>query len=122
MDAVVTTYRRLAVFRSDRFNPVVLGETERVRALVVCFEAGQFIPMHKTAADMALAVLEGEGVLVVGDRAERIWPGTVAFVPTEEARGIKANTRMVTLQVVAPPPTEADHSDVSRKLQRGSFQ
>jgi hypothetical protein len=45
----------------------------------------------------------------------------MSFIPSGEARGIKAETRMVALHVVSPPPTDADHVEVMSKLQRGTW-
>ena len=69
---------------------------------------------------MALLVLEGDGQIVAGDVQEAIHPGAVVFVPTREARGVKAETRLVALHVVSPTPTEKDH--VMAKLKQGNWQ
>jgi quercetin dioxygenase-like cupin family protein len=116
---VTTTYRSKIGFRPERFNPVIIAETERVRFLEICFEPGQFIPAHKPGVDLALVVLEGEGELLAGERRETIRPGSIAFIPAGEARGIKALTRLILLNCVAPPPTGADHEGVEEKIKQG---
>jgi hypothetical protein len=45
----------------------------------------------------------------------------VIVVPAGEQRGVKADTRMVALHVVSPPPTEADHVQVQAGFQRGTW-
>jgi NAD(P)-dependent dehydrogenase (short-subunit alcohol dehydrogenase family) len=45
------------------------------------------------------------------DRAER------AIVPAGEPRGIRAETRLVCLFAVSPPPTAAEHSAVPTRRQ-----
>lgn len=121
MSAIVTTYKNAAAFKPERFNPVVLAENQRVKVILVCLEPGQFIPVHRPGVDMALVVLEGEGKLVAGEREEAARPGLVAFVPAGENRGLKAETRLVALHVVTPPPTQADHVGVMAGLAKGDW-
>ncbi len=120
MAIFVNSYQQATAFRPERFNPVVIAENERVKVIEACFEPGQFIPVHQPGVDLTLAVLEGTGSLVAGEREEPIAPGTIAFVPAGEARGIKANTRLILLHVVTPPPTDADHVQVAAGLRRGA--
>ena len=49
-------------------------------------------------------------------------PGSVVFVPAGEDRGLKAETKLVALHVVSPPPAEKDHLEVMRKLKQGKWQ
>jgi quercetin dioxygenase-like cupin family protein len=85
-------------------------------------EPSQFIPVHTSGVDMALLVLEGDGQIVAGDVQEAIHPGAVVFVPAREARRVKAETRLVALHLVSPPPTEKDHFEVMAKLKQGNWQ
>lgn len=121
MATVVSSYKQIAAFQSERFNPVVMAENARGKVILACFEPGQFIPVHQPAVDLTLVVLEGEGVLVAGDQETPIAPGAMAFVPAGEKRGIKAETRLVLLHMVCPPPTEADHTQVAVGLKRGAW-
>ena len=121
MSAMITTYKNAAAFKPERFNPVVLAESQRVKVILVCLEPGQFIPVHSPQVDMALVVLEGEGMLIAGEREEAARPGVVAFVPAGETRGLKAQTRLVALHVVTPPPTQADHAGVMAGLAKGDW-
>jgi quercetin dioxygenase-like cupin family protein len=84
-------------------------------------EAGQFIPVHRPQVDMTFVVLEGEGSIAAGGREEAVRPGTVAFVPAGEDRGVKAKTRLLALHVVTPPPTQADHAGVMAGLAKGEW-
>jgi quercetin dioxygenase-like cupin family protein len=122
MAVFMNSYREAAAFRPERFNPVVVAENERVKVIEACFEPGQFIPVHQPGVDLTLTVLEGTGSLVAGEREAPLVPGTVAFVPAGEARGIRATTRLVLLHVVTPPPTEVDHVQVASGLKRGTWQ
>ena len=119
MSVVLSSYRNRAAFAKDRFNPVVVSGTERVRVVLVCCEPGQFIPVHQPGVDLTFVILEGEGQLVAGAQEEHVSAGAIAFIPAGEARGLKAETRLVALHVVTPPPTEADHAGVAEKLKQG---
>jgi quercetin dioxygenase-like cupin family protein len=121
MSSAITSYKDVVAFKAERFNPIVLAENQRVKVILVCLEPGQFIPVHSPGVDMALIVLEGEGLLVAGDREEPARPGVVAFVPAGENRGLKAQTRLVALHIVTPPPTQADHAGVAAGLAKGQW-
>ena len=121
MSVFLPSYRDAVAFRPEQFNPVALAANERARVLLVCCEPGQFIPVHRPGVDIVLLVLEGEGRIVAGDQEADITPGAVAFIAAGEARGIRADTRLVALHVVTPPPTDADHAEVVRGLRQGSW-
>ena len=115
-------YREHIQFKPERFTPIALAETERAKVVLACFEPGQFIPVHSPNVDVMLLVLEGEGTLVSGELKEKVGPGAVAFAAAGERRGVKADTRMVLLHVVAPRPTQLDHVEVMSKLQSGNWE
>jgi quercetin dioxygenase-like cupin family protein len=116
---ILDDYRGVTSFQPDRFSPVVLGGTERMKVVLTCFEAGQFIPLHAPAVDMCLVVLEGAGEVVAGQRRAAIGPGSIVIVAAGQERGIKATTRLVAVHLVTPPPTEQDHAGVQAGLGRG---
>jgi quercetin dioxygenase-like cupin family protein len=122
MAAVLSSYLDAIAFRPEKFNPVLVAAGANMKAVLTCLEPGQFIPVHRPGVDMALVVLEGEGQVVAGDVREAVRPGAVIFVPAGESRGVKADSRLVALHVVSPPPTERDHLEVMAKLQQGSWQ
>ena len=121
MTEILHSYQEAVDFQSRRFNPVALAENQRAKVILTCFEPGQFIPVHRPGVDLTLLVLEGEGQVVAGEHEERVKAGAFAFVPAGESRGIKAETRLVILQVVTPPPTEEDHVQVMTGLKRGTW-
>jgi quercetin dioxygenase-like cupin family protein len=122
MSTFARNYREHVQFNPGRFTPVGLAETERSKVVLACFEPGQFIPVHTPKVDVMLLVLEGEGTLVAGDQKQKVGPGSVAFAAAGEARGVKADTRMVILHVVSPRPTQQDHVEVMSKLQSGNWE
>lgn len=122
MSILSQNYKDHTQFRNERFNPIALAETDRSKVVLACFEPGQFIPVHSPNVDVMLLVLEGEGMLVAGEHKEKVGPGAVAFAAAGETRGVKAQTRMVILHVVAPRPTQLDHVEVMSKLQKGTWE
>ena len=122
MAAILGSYRDAVDFRPERFNPVLVAKGSHMKALLTCLEPGQFIPVHRAGVDMVLLVLEGEGQVVSGEAQESVRAGAVIFVPAGEARGVKAETRLVALHVVGPPPTEKDHFEVMAMLKQGRWQ
>lgn len=108
-------------YRDEQFSPVPIAQTDRTKVMIVSFEPGQFIPVHRPGVDLTFVVLDGTGTLVAGGDEREVGPGTIAFAAAGEARGVKAHTRMRLLSVVTPPPSEADHADVRAGLRRGSW-
>jgi quercetin dioxygenase-like cupin family protein len=121
MAVILSSYRDMVAFRPEKFNPIVVAATSHMKSVLTCLEPGQFIPVHRPGVDMLLLVLEGEGRLVAGEQEDAAGPGTVVFVPAGEARGLKAQTRIVALHVVSPPPTDADHVEVAARLKQGDW-
>jgi len=122
MSILTRNYQEQVKFSADRFTPVTLAETDRSKVVLACFEPGQFIPVHTPKVDVMLLVLEGEGTLVAGEKKQKVAPGAVAFAAAGEARGVKADTRMVILHVVSPRPAQQDHGEVMSKLQSGNWE
>ena len=121
MAILFNSYHQTIAFTPERFNPTVVTENGRVKVIVACFEPGQFIPVHQPGVDLTMTILEGEGTVVAGEEEARLGPGCLVFVPAGQARGIKAETRLVVLHVVTPPPTFEDHTEALAGLKRGSW-
>lgn len=121
MTDVLHSYQDAVEFHPERFNPITLAGNERVKVILACFEPGQFIPVHRPGVDLTLVVLEGQGQIVAGEQEAAVQAGTIAFVPAGQRRGIKAETRLVLLHVVTPPPTQEDHIQVMAGLQAGQW-
>lgn len=121
MATVLRSYQERAVYDDSKFKPVVVEENERVKVMVVSFRPGQFIPAHKPDVDLTFTVLQGKGRLITEGREEEIAPGAIAFVPAGEERGIMAETELVIMSAVTPPPTDGDHTAVKEKLQQNTW-
>src|ERR1041385_1597239 len=115
-------YHNAVQFAGERFSAVAVAQTERMKIVLTCFEAGQFIPVHAPRVDMALVVLEGDAVVVAGPQQEHhVGPGAIVVVPAGQSRGVRAATRLVAVHVVSPPPSEADHAEVQAGLLQGTW-
>ena len=118
---ILSDYRAYTRFAAERFSPVPLAQTDGLKVVLTCFEAGQFIPVHAPGVDMVLVILEGVGTVVAGQTECSVSPGSIVVVPAGESRGVKASTRLVAVHVVSPPPAESDHAAVQEGLKRGTW-
>lgn len=118
---VFTSFEKERVLDEKAFSPIPIYSSDRYRVILTYFKAGQFIPVHTPSIDLILVVHAGKGEMVAGSQRFELKPGDVAIVPGGETRGIKALTEMEILHLVSPPPTDADHEEVVRKLSAGKF-
>lgn len=118
---IIKEVERLSDFRKDHYNAVGLGGSEHCKVMLVCLEAGQFIPVHQPGMALCLLILDGYGILADGQTETKSGPGDLLFCASGETRGVMAETRMVALAVVTPPPGPHDHEMVKRMLQKGRW-
>lgn len=118
---LVADYRDRVQFRPEAFAAVAVAATAHMRVLLVGLLPGQFLPVHAPPVDLAAVVLEGEGVCAAGEEERDCRAGDVVVVPAGASRGFRARTRVALFVVVSPPPTEADHAEVVRKLKEGRW-
>lgn len=119
---VFTSFEKERVLGEDSFSPVPIYSNERYRVILTYFRAGQFIPVHSPTTDLVLLVHSGRGELVAGSQRFELKVGDVAVIPGGERRGIRATTEMEILHLASPPPTDADHEEVVKKLSDGRFE
>jgi quercetin dioxygenase-like cupin family protein len=111
MSATLGAAAELARFDRERFGDVPLLANEHVRVFLAAFEPGQEIPLHAPEVDLVVTVADGAGELYADGRVLPLRAGDVAVVPAGETRGIRArSSRLVVVNVVTPPPSEADHA------------
>jgi quercetin dioxygenase-like cupin family protein len=85
-----------AVFAADGPRPQFLVDTPSFKVLVVGLEAGGQIPLHPGEAAM-YHILEGVGLMTVGDETFAIQPGVTVIAPAGAPRGMNAKTRLIFL-------------------------
>ena len=99
----------LSRFSKERMSKVDLARGEALFAGLNCFEPGQEHAAHAHAGqDKLYVVLEGEAEIVVGGESQAISAGGGAFAPSGVVHSVRnrANTRLVVLAVLAPPPAK----------------
>jgi quercetin dioxygenase-like cupin family protein len=94
-----------ARFCADRFEMDLVHDMYTFRMIVFNFEAGQELPVHQHPADseVAIQVLEGEGVFTGGAQDVPARPGSLLICKVSEPHGVRAGTRMRVLVTIAPP-------------------
>lgn len=118
-----TDFDEQRAYDEGQFTAVEVFSSERMKVVCGYFEPGQFIPVHAPASDVTIAIQSGTGVVRDGDHSHHVEPGDVVVVEADTARGIKADeeSRLETLLITAPPPTDAEHEPVREGLRRGQF-
>jgi quercetin dioxygenase-like cupin family protein len=97
----------LATFTPDKMGKGTVAQGESLLAGLNCFEPGQEHAPHAHAGqDKLYFVLEGSGVVQVGDESEFLSAGDAAFAPSGVVHSIKnpGPQRLVVMAVLAPPP------------------
>jgi quercetin dioxygenase-like cupin family protein len=94
----------MAKFSSARPHRELLFDSPNLRVLNFNFEPGQELPIHSHQADseVALLVLEGEGMFTGGPEETPARPGVLEIMPVTEPHGLRATTRLRLLVFIAP--------------------
>jgi quercetin dioxygenase-like cupin family protein len=96
--------QELAKFSVAKPHRELLFDSPNLRVLNFNFEAGQELPVHSHHADseVALLILEGEGVFTGGAEEFPARPGSLQIMPVTQPHGLKAKTRLRLLVFIAP--------------------
>jgi uncharacterized protein (DUF2249 family)/quercetin dioxygenase-like cupin family protein len=119
---VFTSFEKERVMDEKAFSPIPVYSNAGYRLILAYFKAGQFIPVHSPTNDLILLVHSGRGEMVAGSERFEVKPGDIVRVPGGTRRGIRAVTEMEVMHLVSPPPGDADHEEVVRKLLQGRFE
>jgi len=98
----------LAKFASDKMGKSTLVQGDFLFAGLNSFEPGQeHAPHVHEGQDKLYVVLEGSGVVQVGDKAELLTAGDAAFAPAGVLHSIhnRGPERLVVMAVLSPPPS-----------------
>lgn len=94
-----------ARYQKDRPYLDIVHDHRAFRILVFNFEPGQELPVHRHPAEseVAILVLEGEGVFTGTTEEIQATPGALLICKVSEPHGVRATTRMRVLVTIAPP-------------------
>ena len=74
-------------------QPQFVLDGDQAKVLLAGLEPGQRIPLHREALAL-YTILEGQGMMLVGEEQFPIGPGALVVVPADVARGVIAETRL----------------------------
>jgi mannose-6-phosphate isomerase-like protein (cupin superfamily) len=97
----------LAKFAPDKMGKSTLAQGDFLFAGLNSFEPGQEHVLHAhEGQDKLYVLLEGSGLVRVGDQAELLSAGDAAFAPAGVVHSIRNSGagRLVVLAVLGPPP------------------
>lgn len=94
------------------FFPDKMGKTDLLRGDLIfaglnCFEPGQEHALHTHAGqDKLYYVVEGEGIVLVGDDETAISAGDLVLAKADEPHSLRnpSSERLVVMAIMAPPP------------------
>ncbi|HEY5335984.1 MAG TPA: cupin domain-containing protein [Mycobacteriales bacterium] len=98
-------WRALAHVRDDRPDVNLLHESAELKVVLVALAAGQSLPEHAGPA-ACFHILDGQGVIVVGDDHVPVSAGATVVVPTGLVRAVHASTSLVFLGNLGNPASE----------------
>jgi quercetin dioxygenase-like cupin family protein len=92
-----------AKFSRDKPYRELICDSPNLRVLAFNFEPGQELPIHSHQADsdVAMLILEGEGVFT-GAQETPVKAGDLQIIPVTQPHGLKAKTRVRLLVLIAP--------------------
>ncbi len=94
----------LVEFSADRPRVQLVHDSENLRLVLFCLQAGQEVPPHTSASEVLLQALRGDGRCSVGEAETPLSEGGLIACPPNQPHGLKADTDLVVLAVIAPRP------------------
>lgn len=96
--------QELAKFSTAKPHRELIFDSPNLRVLNFNFEPDQELPVHSHSADsdVALLILEGEGVFTGGAEELPARAGVLQIMPVTQPHGLKAKTRLRLLVFIAP--------------------
>lgn len=90
---VVLPHVSQAAAATGPITSVILFVSESFIGVLVCVLPGQSVPLHRHEhKDESFDVIEGNGVILVGDRQVQARPGALVFVPAGTLHGLRNDT------------------------------
>jgi quercetin dioxygenase-like cupin family protein len=105
----VKRVNELAMFTPDRMGKTDLVRGETLFAGLNCFEPGQeHAPHTHPGQDKLYYILEGSGLVQIGEQTELLSAGDAALAPSGVVHSMRNSGpgRLVVMAVLAPPPSK----------------
>ena len=99
----------LAKFTPDKMGKSTIVQGDFLFAGLNCFEPGQEHAPHAHAGqDKLYVILEGSGIVQVGNETETLTAGDAAYAPSGVVHSIRnpGPGRLVVMAVLGPPPSK----------------
>lgn len=92
-------------FKDQAFSPFLAHESPYMKVLNFNFQPGQELPVHShdIEGEVAITVLEGQGLFLSKDGSLPANPGDVLVSDIADPHGLRAITQLRVLVVIAPP-------------------
>jgi quercetin dioxygenase-like cupin family protein len=99
-----------AGFWPEKMGKTTIAQGDHLFAGLNCFEPGQeHAPHAHQGQDKLYLILEGSGVVTIGEETDHLSPGDAAFAPSGVIHSIRnpGPGRLIVMAVLAPPPRSA---------------
>lgn len=96
-----------AKFSPEKMSKTTVAQGESLFAGLNCFEPGQEHALHThEGQDKLYFVLEGRGIIQIGEQVEELSAGDSAFAPSSVVHSIRnpGPSRLIVMAILAPPP------------------
>ena len=97
----------LAKFTADKMGKSTIAQGGFLLAGLNSFEPGQEHALHAhEGQDKLYLILEGSGIVQIGDETQRLSAGDAAFAPSGVVHSVRnpGPERLVVMVVLGPPP------------------
>jgi mannose-6-phosphate isomerase-like protein (cupin superfamily) len=104
---VIQNVASRAAFSPDKMGKADLFSSEYIFAGLNCFEPGQQHALHTHAGqDKLYYVVEGQGIVLVGEEETSISAGDLVLAKADEPHSLRnpGSQRLVVMAIMAPPP------------------
>lgn len=96
-----------AKFSPEKMSKTSIAQGENLFAGLNCFEPGHEHALHAhEGQDKLYFILEGSGIVQIGEQVEELSAGDTAFAPSGVVHSIRnpGPGRLVVMAILAPPP------------------
>ena len=97
----ITLIKDKIAFSKDSPHKVVISDSEKPKAVLICLENGQSTGEHTSKSEVSLFVLDGKGSFIIGGKEKKVEKGSVLVCSGNESHNIKTDSTMVVLAVIA---------------------